>query len=107
MREEDIAGTNLVDHLVGSRDDNPARQARQDEGEEVMGSNGLVSAVAQSQGLLLWKQGGHSHGGTRDHDQDNDHMVSIFPVSQPLAETPGQGADYNEEWNEEKNMYST
>ena len=52
-REEDKAGTNLVDHLVGSRDDNPARQARQDEGEEVIGSNGLVSAVAQSQGLLL------------------------------------------------------
>ena len=39
----------------GPVDDDPVRRARQDEGDEVMGSFGLVSAAAQSQGLLSLK----------------------------------------------------
>ena len=46
----------------------------------MIGSFGLVSAAAQSQGLLALKgEGGLSHGGTRDQDHDIDHMVLYFP----------------------------
>ena len=76
----------------GPVDDDPVRRARQDEGDEVMGSFGLVSAAAQSQGLLSLKGRGVFAMG----ESETKIMTSItWFHSSPLrsqAGQPSQGA---------------